>query len=126
MPEATKTESNRDIIASVSARIRLALMARAFARYAGLWLIVALWPLVILSWSGLVSARFIVWHWSICLMCVLLQVSLGRCVPIIRGSPLVVAAPVRGRWQAFNSPATKIPSHGTNFLGQTYAVDLVF
>src|SRR5262249_5957771 len=24
------------------------------------------------------------------------------------------------------SPATKIPSHGTNFLGQTYAVDLVF
>ncbi len=47
-------------------------------------------------------------------------------MPIIRGSPLVVAAPVRGQWQAFNSPATKIPSHGTNFRGQTYGVDLVF
>jgi len=53
-------------------------------------------------------------------------VSFGRRVPIIRGRPLVVAAPVRGRWEAFNSPATKVPSHGTNFLGQTYGVDLIF
>jgi hypothetical protein len=126
MPEVTKTEPDRDIIASVSARIRLALMARAFARYAGLWLILALGPIIILNWSGLVSARFIVWHWSACLMCVLLQVSLARCVPVIRGRPLVVGAPVRGRWQVFNSPATKIPSHGTNFLGQTYGLDLAF
>jgi len=126
MPEATGTESDKDVIAAVSAGVRLALIARAFARYAGLWLIVAFWPLVILSWFGLVSARFIVWHWSICLMCVLLQVSLERRVPVIRCRPLVVAAPVRGRWQAFNSPATKVPSHGTNFLGQTYGVDLIF
>src|SRR5262245_47318270 len=100
MPEATGRQSDKDIIAAVSAGVRLALIARAFTRYAGLWLIVALWPLVILNWFGLVSARFIVWHWSICLTCVLLQVSFGRRVPIIRGRPLVVAAPVRGRWQA--------------------------
>ncbi|MGY2081281.1 M23 family metallopeptidase [Modestobacter sp. SYSU DS0657] len=37
----------------------------------------------------------------------------------------VVDSPVRGPWRALNSPATKIPSHGTNGLGQTYAVDLV-
>ncbi|MGY1842235.1 peptidoglycan DD-metalloendopeptidase family protein [Modestobacter sp. SYSU DS0875] len=37
----------------------------------------------------------------------------------------VVESPVRGPWRALNSPATKTPSHGTNGLGQTYAIDLV-
>ncbi|MCZ2822072.1 M23 family metallopeptidase [Modestobacter sp. VKM Ac-2977] len=37
----------------------------------------------------------------------------------------VVDPPVRGPWRALNSPATKVPSHGTNSLGQTYAIDLV-
>src|SRR5262245_25085826 len=27
---------------------------------------------------------------------------------------------------SLNSPATRVPSHGTNFLGQTYGVDLIF
>ncbi|MCL3862565.1 M23 family metallopeptidase [Actinotalea sp. K2] len=39
--------------------------------------------------------------------------------------PLVVDSPVAGRWLALNSPATKVPSHGTHAYGQTYAVDLV-
>ena len=39
--------------------------------------------------------------------------------------PRVVASPVRGRWLAMNSPATKVPSHGIRAYGQAYAVDLV-
>ena len=36
-----------------------------------------------------------------------------------------VAVPVRGRWRALNSPADRVPSHGTHAYGQTYAIDLV-
>ncbi len=32
--------------------------------------------------------------------------------------------PLRGHWSAAHSPATRIPSHGTNQLGQRYAFDL--
>ncbi|MFB4306655.1 M23 family metallopeptidase [Actinomadura sp. GTD37] len=39
--------------------------------------------------------------------------------------PVVVRGPVRGRWVPVNSPADKVPSHGTHELGQTYAIDLV-
>jgi len=39
--------------------------------------------------------------------------------------PVVVRPPVRGRWIAINSPATRVPSHGTRELGQAYAIDLV-
>ncbi|MFF4505463.1 M23 family metallopeptidase [Streptomyces sp. NPDC001401] len=36
-----------------------------------------------------------------------------------------VAAPVTGRWRALNSPASRVPSHGTRAYGQTYAIDIV-
>lgn len=36
-----------------------------------------------------------------------------------------VGPPVRGRWLAINSPADKVPSHGTRELGQAFAIDLV-
>ncbi|MFJ8888672.1 M23 family metallopeptidase [Streptomyces sp. NPDC102402] len=36
-----------------------------------------------------------------------------------------VGAPVTGRWVALNSPADKVPSHGTHGYGQTYAIDIV-
>lgn len=39
--------------------------------------------------------------------------------------PVHLAYPVRGRWRAENSPARRVPSHGTHLLGETYAVDLV-
>jgi hypothetical protein len=39
--------------------------------------------------------------------------------------PRAIEQPVRGRWSAINSPATKVPSHGTNGYGQTYAIDLL-
>ncbi|WP_030568178.1 M23 family metallopeptidase [Streptomyces aureocirculatus] len=35
-----------------------------------------------------------------------------------------VEAPVTGRWSALNSPADKVPSHGTHALAQTYAIDI--
>lgn len=39
---------------------------------------------------------------------------------------MVVRSPVRGRWQALNSPTSKVPSHGVHAYGQTYAIDLVY
>lgn len=45
--------------------------------------------------------------------------------PAAGGRPLELASPVRGRWSALNSPATKVPSHGTHAYGQAWAVDLV-
>ncbi|MFG2498178.1 M23 family metallopeptidase [Streptomyces sp. NPDC048441] len=39
-------------------------------------------------------------------------------------APVEVDAPVTGRWSALNSPATKVPSHGTHGFGQTYAIDI--
>jgi hypothetical protein len=126
MQGRVQIECSSHVIPLVSTRLRFVLIACVFARYAGLWLIVVLWPSIILSWLGVFSAQLIVWLWSIGLMFVLLHVLLGRLVPITRGTPLVVAAPVRGRWKARNSPSNKVPSHGTNLLGQTYAIDLTF
>ncbi|MGH3400715.1 MAG: M23 family metallopeptidase [Streptosporangiaceae bacterium] len=42
-----------------------------------------------------------------------------------RRAPMSVQPPVRGRWTALNSPASRTPSHGTHAYGQTYAIDLV-
>lgn len=39
--------------------------------------------------------------------------------------PRLVESPVRGRWLAINSPASKVPSHGVRAYGQAFAVDLV-
>lgn len=38
--------------------------------------------------------------------------------------PVEVDPPVTGRWSALNSPADKVPSHGTHVYGQTYAIDI--
>jgi len=41
-------------------------------------------------------------------------------------NPVVVAFPLRGEgWVAVNSPADRIPSHGTNVLGQRFAYDFL-
>ena len=37
----------------------------------------------------------------------------------------VVEFPLRGEWTAINTPAYRIPSHGTNMLGQRYAFDFI-
>ncbi len=40
-------------------------------------------------------------------------------------NPIVVDFPLRGEWFAANTPAKRIPSHGTDMLGQRYAFDFV-
>lgn len=39
--------------------------------------------------------------------------------------PIAVDFPLRGEWIAPNTPGFKVPSHGTDMLGQTYAYDLL-
>lgn len=39
--------------------------------------------------------------------------------------PVVLDLPIRGRWLARNSPARRVPSHGSHLFGTTYAIDLV-
>jgi hypothetical protein len=38
---------------------------------------------------------------------------------------VVLDLPFRGRWRARNSPARRVPSHGTHAFGVTYAIDFV-
>jgi murein DD-endopeptidase MepM/ murein hydrolase activator NlpD len=39
--------------------------------------------------------------------------------------PVVLSLPFRGTWLAQNSPGRRVPSHGTHFLGQSFAIDFV-
>ena len=38
---------------------------------------------------------------------------------------VVVDFPLRGEWRALNTPAERVPSHGTDYFGQRYAYDFV-
>lgn len=40
-------------------------------------------------------------------------------------TPLLLCLPGEGLWQARNSPARRVPSHGTALFGSSYAIDLV-
>lgn len=40
-------------------------------------------------------------------------------------APVVLELPFRGRWLTQNSPARRVPSHGTDLFGVTYAIDFV-
>jgi len=39
--------------------------------------------------------------------------------------PITVEFPLRGNWVAYHTPAEKVPSHGVDFMGQTYAYDFL-
>ena len=39
--------------------------------------------------------------------------------------PVLLTLPFTGRWLVQNSPAHRIPSHGTDLLGERYAIDFV-
>lgn len=39
--------------------------------------------------------------------------------------PVIVDFPLKGEWITPNTPGTKVPSHGTNLLGERYAYDFV-
>jgi Peptidase family M23 len=38
---------------------------------------------------------------------------------------VVISLPFTGRWRARNSPARRVPSHGTDLLGTRYAIDFI-
>lgn len=38
---------------------------------------------------------------------------------------IVISLPFAGQWLARNSPARRVPSHGTDLLGERYAIDFV-
>jgi murein DD-endopeptidase MepM/ murein hydrolase activator NlpD len=85
--------------------------------------------------AGLVG-KYVLSQWgfpgalaSVLILCgfLLLLVGVGLSfVPVrMHVAPRPVAAPVRGRWSALNSPASRVPSHITHAHGQTFAIDLV-
>jgi hypothetical protein len=39
--------------------------------------------------------------------------------------PIVLALPFEGTWLARNSPARRVPSHGTDLFATTYAIDFI-
>ena len=43
----------------------------------------------------------------------------------LRGSTIVISLPFEGLWLARNSPARRVPSHGTDLLGERYAIDFI-
>ncbi|MHA7239871.1 M23 family metallopeptidase [Arthrobacter sp. TMS1-12-1] len=45
--------------------------------------------------------------------------------PASDGGPVLLRYPLQGRFRARNSPARRVPSHGTDLMGTTYAIDLV-
>ncbi|MEU4128157.1 M23 family metallopeptidase [Streptomyces wuyuanensis] len=58
-----------------------------------------------------------------------LTVALGRAarrrIDARDAAPVETASPVAGRWTALNSPADKVPSHGTHEAAQSFAIDIV-
>ena len=45
--------------------------------------------------------------------------------PSVPGTPVVLSYPLRGSWRVQNSPANRVPSHGTDAFGSSHAIDLV-
>lgn len=46
-------------------------------------------------------------------------------MPLLTPDPIVLRYPFSGRWLTRNSPARRIPSHGTHLMGTTYAIDFI-
>lgn len=94
-------------------------MKRTIARLSTWW--IRLFVVVVVAFPLLGPPGW----WSLAAMLVTIVLASVR-PPWDRGrEPLHVSSPVRGRWVALNSPATKVPSHGTRGYGQTYAIDVL-
>ncbi|MER6995192.1 M23 family metallopeptidase [Streptomyces sp. NPDC000410] len=89
-----------------------------------------------LAFTVQVVAQFIVelpydkWlGWLPALGAIAIDIALGRSAARAAATgaapePVETDCPVTGRWSALNSPADKVPSHGTHLYGQTYAIDI--
>jgi len=78
--------------------------------------------LVVASFTG---PRWLTWAATACFAAALVLLFVPATPPETRREPIEVEPPVRGRWVAVNSPASRTPSHGTHAYGQTHAIDLV-
>jgi murein DD-endopeptidase MepM/ murein hydrolase activator NlpD len=78
--------------------------------------------LVVGSFTG---PRWLTWAALAGVAVALILLFVPAAPPGTRRAPVAVQPPVRGRWTALNSPASRTPSHGTHAYGQTYAIDLV-
>ncbi|WP_326558374.1 M23 family metallopeptidase [Micromonospora sp. NBC_01796] len=66
------------------------------------------------------------WGWLPLGLAFALQLAANRQPAVADARPVVeVDPPVTGRWSALNSPADRVPSHGTRGYGQAYAIDIV-
>jgi hypothetical protein len=45
--------------------------------------------------------------------------------PVLPDDAIVLGLPFEGRWLARNSPARRVPSHGVDHFGETYAIDFI-
>lgn len=64
--------------------------------------------------------------WWLWLALVVVALALYFRVGTLKMPATTLQLPVRGRWVAVNSPASRVPSHGLHAYGQTYAIDLVY
>jgi hypothetical protein len=77
--------------------------------------------------TGLPFSWWLIWVPAIVAAGLLIAMgrSTARAQQAVRPPAVEVAVPVEGRWTALNSPANRVPSHGTHAYGQTYAIDIV-
>ncbi|MGM7667805.1 M23 family metallopeptidase [Microbacterium sp. A93] len=71
------------------------------------------------------QARGILSPIALCVLAICIVLAFTAPVFLPKRETVKVSSPVRGRWLAMNSPASKVPSHGVRAYGQTYAIDLV-
>ena len=72
------------------------------------------------AWLEWFPGPFVV-AWLLGMVLIVALLRLGT----VRRRAVELRPPVTGRWQAHNSPATRVPSHGIQSYGQAYAIDLV-
>ncbi len=103
-------------------------MRRAISRLKPLWLL----PILLGVTLGVLGVLGAVPDFvrSVPSMVLLVVIALGALLSGVHPraeehEPHVMAAPVRGRWAALNTPGQQLPSHGSRFLGQYAAVDIL-
>jgi len=109
----------------LASRVRFLAILRGTTLYCGTWLLL-MPPALAIAVGHAASSEINALVWAgIVVFGTGMSLSL-RSPRVDEVKPLVVAPPVRGTWGALNSPASRVPSHGTHAYGQTYAIDLIY
>lgn len=93
-------------------------LRRAIARWQTRWVRLFILMVVVMALAPVPRP------WAIACMLTPLLLFMVR-PPARRSEPINLHVPVRGRWIAFNSPGSRVPSHRVRAHGQMYAVDLL-